>query len=302
MDKCFDREELIASYLDCTLPEAERRQFEKHLATCDGCLAELIAAQVELREIASETTEEVAALRMTGKKAAAGRRHVFGMLVPHRRFGSFVAAGAVLSSLAAVAAVVLLIITMRSYRFDPDYREGLHLLGKLMEVRAVGELKLSGDGVRAVMANNTYRGNGLLHRNLSIETDERLERALARHPGNAEILNALGHFHMVDGQPEMAVIYYEWALRARPDDPALLNNLAAAVYRTGEITEAERLLLEAEHQENPPPESYFNLGVLYGETGQRELQRVHLEIYLGMVPDSPWADEARRMLEADQPE
>ena len=106
---------------------------------------------------------------------------------------------------------------------------------------------------------------------------------------------------MVDGQPEMAGIYYEWALRARPNDPATLNNLAAVAYRLGDVMEAERLLLEAEHQENPPPESFFNLGLLYGETGQRELQRVHLEIYLRMAPDSPLADEARRMLETDRP-
>lgn len=141
----------------------------------------------------------------------------------------------------------------------------------------------------------------MLHLDLSLRTEERLERSLARYSGNARILDALGHFYMADGQPEMAVIYYERALRARPDDPALLNNLAAAVYRTGGIAEAERLLLEAEHRENPPPESYFNLGVLYGETGHRELQRVHFETYLGMAPGSPWADEARRILESEKP-
>ncbi len=298
MNGYCDREEIIASYLDRTLPESERREFEKHLATCDECLSELIAAQTELREMSSERLEETSSRRSTGKRRAGGWRYAFGDIVPRGRVGIFAAA---LSGLTAAMAVVFLVATMQSHMFDPDYREGVHLLGKLMDVRDAGELKLAGVKGRAVATNNIYRGDGMLQRNLSIRAGERLEKALARHPGNAEVLSALGHFHMVDGQPEMAGIYYEWALRVHPDDPVLLNNLAAASYRTGKTTEAERLLLEAEHHQDPPPECYFNLGVLYGETGQRELQRIHLELYIGMAPDSPWAEEARRMLETVRP-
>ncbi len=293
-----DREELIASYLDRTLSEAERKEFEEHLATCNKCLAELIAAQAELREISSDVADRLPSGSTVRRNSAAGWRSILSGLASRRRFGTI---GTALASLAAVAVIILLMTSMRSYRFDPDYREGIYLLGRLMELREAGNLKLTGKGVRDVTANNTYRGNGLLHRNLSLETVERLEAALNRHPGNAEILSALGHLHMVDGQPEMARIYYEWALRYRRDDPEILNNLAAAAYRRGEMAEAERLLLEAEHQKNPPPECYFNLGVLYGENGQRELQRMHLEIYLEMVPNSPWASDARRMLEANLP-
>jgi tetratricopeptide (TPR) repeat protein len=298
MDTHRDREEFIASYLDRTLSESERREFEEHLATCNACLAELIAVQAELREMSSETADRLPTGRIARRWASFSWKPALGRLVTHRGFGIHQTA---LSSLTAVAVIVLLMISMQSYRFDPDYREGIYLLERLMKLRDTGKLELTGIGAWNPTATNTYRGNGLLHQKLSLETDERLEAALARHPGNTDILSALGHFHMVDGQPGMAEIYYEWALRARPDDPAILNNLAAAAYRTGEITKAERLLLEAEHQKNPPPECFFNLGVLYGETGQKELQRVHLDFYLQMAPDSHLADEARRMLETDRP-
>ncbi|HER43974.1 MAG TPA: tetratricopeptide repeat protein [Candidatus Eisenbacteria bacterium] len=294
MDTNHDREELIASYLDRSLPEAERREFEEHLAACDDCLSELIAAQTELRELTSKDAADAPPRPAIGP-AEGHRESPFGSPLALRRSRRLASAGA---AILALAAALLLTAMMQSSRFDPDYREGIHLLGRLMEVRDAGTLKLSGDGVRAAAAGTAYRGAGLLHLDLALETDKRLERALARHPGSARILNALGHFHMVDGQPEMAEIYYERALRISPDDPVLLNNLAAAAYRHGETETAQRLLLEAEHRNDPPLETIFNLGVLYGETGQRELQRVHLERYLELAPHSPWAGEARRLLEA----
>jgi tetratricopeptide (TPR) repeat protein len=300
MDKYCNSEEWIASYLDRTIPETERREFEEHLARCDRCLVELITAQTELKEISSEMEKEIAARRTMRNKHPWRFIYPSGRLIPLARFGRSIPTSPALSSLTAIAAAIIFIIALQSYRFDPDYREGIYLLGRLMEVRETGKLKLAGETTKPLTANNTYRGNGLLHLNLALITDERLESALARHPENARIFSALGHLHMVDGQPEMAGIYYERALRVRPNDPVSLNNLAAVAYRRGKIEEAEELLLEAKRHENPPPECFYNLGVLYGETGERELQRVNLEIYLEMVPDSPWADEARGMLEADQ--
>lgn len=34
---CSDLVELVTEYFEGSLPEADRRQFEEHLADCDGC-------------------------------------------------------------------------------------------------------------------------------------------------------------------------------------------------------------------------------------------------------------------------
>jgi tetratricopeptide (TPR) repeat protein len=296
MERYCDREDWIASYLDRTLPEAEHRELEEHLATCDRCLAELIAAQTELREIEGEAGDVNRFRRTTRNERFRELETLFDRFMPLMRLGKSIMTGVVLSSFAAITAAAFFLIAMQSYRFDPSYREGMFLLGRLLEVRKVGKLMLAGEGIQPVAQRGRYRGNGMLHLDLSLKTDERLERALARHPDNARILNALGHFHMADGQPEMAGIYFERALLVQPDDARSLNNLATAAYRRGDIAVAEKLLLQAEHHEDPLPECFYNLGVLYGEMGRTGLQRVHLEKFLEMAPDSPRADEARRIL------
>jgi len=297
MRRYCDREDWIASYLDRTLPEAEHRELEEHLATCDRCLAELITAQTELREIVGIVGDANGSRRTTRNERFRELEPLFDRFISLMRFGRSITASVALSSFAAIVVAAFFLIAMQSYRFDPSYREGMFLLGRLLEVREVGKLIPTGEGIHPNVSTDTFRGNRMLHIDLSLKTDERLKKALAGHPSNTHILTALGHYHMADGQPEIAGIYYERALTTQPGDACSLNNLAASLYRRGELAKAEKLLLQAEHGENPPPEVFYNLGVLYGEMGKTELQRVHLERFLEVAPGSSRAYEARRMLE-----
>ena len=294
MEKGCDREELIAAYLDRMLPVEERLEFEKHLATCDACLMELISAKSELGEITSE---------MAVDAAVGERRSLYEHARPSRfstkraHSGGSPVIQAAFSSCAAILFAVLFMGAMLSYRLDPGFKEGAYLLDRLLEVRETGPFLLSNGASRPGIEINTVRGNRRLHVGLSLDTGERLKRTLARYPENAYLLSALGQYHMADGRPDIALIYLERALEIRPDDARILNDLAAALYRKGSFGEAENLLLRAEKGEETPPEVLYNLGVLYGERGDRDLQIEYIQRFLESAPDSPRSDEARRMLE-----
>ena len=297
MENYCNREDWIASYLDKALPEEKRLEFEEHIASCNSCLEELISAKAELREISAEMEDTTGARNLESGLVHNGFYRLFHLFFPPTRSGRSSVVQVALSCCAATAVAALFIVMMHSYRFDPSYREGTYLLGRLLEVRETGSLLLSANGFQPTVSTYTFRGNMRLHIDLSLDTAEQLKKALANHPYNAHVLSALGHYHMAEGQPEMAGIYYERALIDKPDDARLLNNLAAAAYRKGEMSEAERLLLQAEHSKPPPPEVFYNLGVLYGEMGNPELERIHLEKFIEVAPGSLRAIEARRMLE-----
>lgn len=293
MENYCDREDIVASYLDRALPEEERLEFEEHLATCDSCLMGLISAESELREIAAE-----AAARDRTPGSARDRSARPSLSSARRpRPGGFTAVQTVFACCTAIVFAVSFLAMIYSYRFDPGYREGTHLLDRLLEVRETGALLLSDGAFRPMVSTYTVRGNRRLHVGLSLDTAERLKRTLARYPDNANVLSALGHYHMTDGQPDIALIYYERVLGVRPGDARALNNLAAALYRIGSFSEAEKLLLRAKEGTNTPAEVFYNLGVLYGETGERELQKVYIRRFLESAPGSPRAAEARRTLE-----
>jgi anti-sigma factor RsiW len=54
---CQELVELVTDYLEGALTEDDRRRFEDHLATCDGCRAYLDQMRVTIR-VAGELTPE----------------------------------------------------------------------------------------------------------------------------------------------------------------------------------------------------------------------------------------------------
>lgn len=64
-------------------------------------------------------------------------------------------------------------------------------------------------------------------------------RILERTPDDSAANFALGMACLMESSDEMAVFYLEKARRAKPNEPAILNNLAIAYLRTGDLVQAE---------------------------------------------------------------
>jgi tetratricopeptide (TPR) repeat protein len=300
MDDYCNREDWLAAYLDKTVSGRELIRIEQHLATCSKCLSELIAAKTELDDIAATDPElhrerglGFISSRATGH-AASSAAAADSPNIP-RLFRFPILSASISAALALVIGISFLhLIDTREY--DPDYKEAMYLLHNIMSVSRIGPLRLSDGRREPPSGTNSLRSGGSLHRNLAVRTEGRLRRSLNRYPGDHAILTALGHLYISTGQPERAEIYYENALLLKPRDPSILNNIAVAAYRRGEPSRALEHLVQAEHLDNPPPETMYNIAVLYGESNKMELQQSYLRLFLELDGTSPWAERARKLI------
>jgi tetratricopeptide (TPR) repeat protein len=299
MNDYCDREDWLAAYLDRTIAEGERVRIEEHLAKCSRCLSELIAAKTELDDIdeafhgprsgLSRSPIILLPLRISASLSASiGRRGMGGPAFLHIVYRSIPAA---LSLLIGIS--LLCLIDTRVY--CPDYKEAVYMLQNIISASRIGPLRLSDGRREPPSAPNTLRSGGNMHRITTVRIERKLQRALNRYPADHAILVALGHLYIASGQPERAETYYENALLLKPGDPRIINNVAVAAYRRGDPCRALALLLQVERTFDVPPEILYNIAILYGESGDRQLQRKYLGSFLDIDGTSPWAERAREL-------
>lgn len=150
-----------------------------------------------------------------------------------------------------------------------------------------------------------FAGDGFERR---VRAEARIERDLATAPA-AETRAAAGVRDLLGGNIGRGIAALEAARLARPDDPRILNDLAAAhlVWDEDEGRGVARVkalswALRAVELDPQSPEWQFNLALA--------LEALHLELaareawerYLEMDSRSPWAERARRHLEAFEEE
>ena len=133
------------------------------------------------------------------------------------------------------------------------------------------------------------------------QAEEALRLGLAAHPGQPDLLRAMGLVHLVGGPPEQAgseltqVLairpndvptmvdkavaldmsrhhaeaqqIYRQALALAPDDPEIRNNMAVSMMLEGRLAEAEAQLAPMKYSEASSERMKNNLGVIYAATG-----------------------------------
>jgi tetratricopeptide (TPR) repeat protein len=124
--------------------------------------------------------------------------------------------------------------------------------------------------------------------------DTLFRRALAVTKNNwfahMSLAGALG----MQGDLAGAAAQYEEALKIRPHDPILLNNLGFILGRQGRIEEAMANFREASQLKPDYPEPLFNSGVLFLKLNQIDQARARCEA-LERV-DRRWADQLREFI------
>lgn len=120
-------------------------------------------------------------------------------------------------------------------------------------------------------------------------------------PDNVGPWIALGNLYMQRGQPSLAIVQYEQALRLRPGNTAVRASLAAAMASVGRTPEA-RVQLARVVEQSPSARSWFDLGYLDFRDERMADAAREFERALALDPQDPsareWLAEARARLAA----
>jgi tetratricopeptide (TPR) repeat protein len=109
------------------------------------------------------------------------------------------------------------------------------------------------------------------------------EKILVNAPDNADVLNNLAYFLVVDGEKlDLALQYAKKAVKNSPDNPEVLDTYAYVLYKNGRFEEAaENARASLQHYESQkgyaPSEVYEHLGMILKELGQRDEARATYE-------------------------
>jgi tetratricopeptide (TPR) repeat protein len=104
------------------------------------------------------------------------------------------------------------------------------------------------------------------------------------------------------GDLDAALTSYRLALRDKPDDPRVLQNMAIAFSRTGRLEEAVRCYRQALEYDADLAGAHYGLAFLLIKRGELDAAAFHLESFLARPPRGPeaerWIGHARDTLES----
>lgn len=113
------------------------------------------------------------------------------------------------------------------------------------------------------------------------------------------------------GDYDAALTSYRLALRDKPDDPRVLQNMAIAFSRVGRMEEAVRCYRQALEFDASLSGAHYGLAFLLLKRGELDEAALHLQRFLDSPPNSPeavqWIQHARSTLDslsaaAEEPE
>jgi tetratricopeptide (TPR) repeat protein len=103
------------------------------------------------------------------------------------------------------------------------------------------------------------------------------------------------------GDYDAALTSYRLALRDRPNDRKILQNMAIAFSKTGQVEEAVRCYRRVLEIEPATPGAHYGLAFLLIKRGEYEEAAEHLEAFLAQPPNTPekerWLRHAADTLE-----
>jgi tetratricopeptide (TPR) repeat protein len=294
-----DTEQWMAAYLDGRLAQGELREYETHVAGCSRCRAELEAMRAELEEMGlGLAAREAIARRAASAGVEAGNGALTGFIArAARALRARPAALAAASSAAALLVAAFFILPRVIPSLDADLRRGEANVQRILATTDLGDLRLVGGASRPVAHTGAVRGAVAPSRTIFTQTEAALQKTLVRRPNSSVAYDRLGDLYVAEGEADRAATAYRSALLIKPDDPALLNDLAVALFRGGDLMLSREYLERASAAVDAPVEIWYNLAMVWRASGNREEMKRYLRLYLEKDPHSPWAGKARRILD-----
>lgn len=294
-------DELIDDYLDGSLAPAEREKFALHFLSTAERGEKLAFARHLFDYLSKQTTADTAADVNAAGDAPARPRSGAPAHVRTSRLGS--------SLKIAAAALLLVGACYGVWRYaaqESELDRGLRLLAQAQRDRRTTEARVSG---LAHARLDVTRGPGATDP-AQTAAEAQLRVALDEDPGPAA-RHALGRALLAAGRPDEAVAELEAALKDAPADARLLSDLGAAYLERGRLAPAPgdaagradfshalELFDRALALDASLPEAHFNRALAYERLRQPARAAQSWRDYLALDPSTPWADEARRRLDA----
>lgn len=304
MGRMCNNEMWLAAYIDRTLSEAERREYERHISRCPGCLADLIAAKADLDEVLGELALEAEGRRLAAMQARGGAfaslplgaLRIFSLFAPLRGSGRVLSASfaAFAVSLAIVAGFSALLL---SPSWHPGVIAGKTYLARLLATTDLGDMRLAGSPRVPPVHGIVYRGHEDSSARLFELGLQALMNARDEYGGSPLICRLLGDLYLAHGDDEEAASWYRKELQSDRRDARALNGLAVAAYRRGDIAESRACLEKALDSRRPDADVYYNLAQLARHAGNTDEYRSFLTGYLERDSSSPLAEHVREILQ-----
>ena len=129
------------------------------------------------------------------------------------------------------------------------------------------------DDTRLIYARALHNANG--GRTADAERD--LRRVLELKPGDVDAMNALG-YTLADANQKLDEAYslIQVAIKAKPEEPAVIDSLGWVQYRRGNLAEAETALRRA-YEKQPDAEIASHLGEVLWHRGNKDEAKTILE-------------------------
>jgi tetratricopeptide (TPR) repeat protein len=134
-----------------------------------------------------------------------------------------------------------------------------------------------------------------------LEGEARIARELAKDPTNPALLQAMGRTDLLDWNYDAAIASFEQALKARPDSPSLMTDLASAYFERVEANHqatgygaAAEFLSRALRASRDDPVALFNRAIVYERMRLYDQAIEDWQRYLRVDPDGSWTSEATK--------
>jgi CHAT domain-containing protein/tetratricopeptide (TPR) repeat protein len=285
-------DEMVDEYVEDRLPERDRELFEaSFLATADG--REQVSFARSLRKYVSAAAAE------SPDKVIKGHQPFWRK---HPAFGSYVRL--------AAAAVVLLGIGLGIWRvffYQSEVSKGMAALAQAYRERRPLEARIS--GLPYAPAARTRGGQEGFEQTERERAKLILLNAASEHPGPASD-HALGKLYLAERDFNQAVIQFEKALKADPDNAQLHSDYGVALLELGKSAQMkgepgrglEYFAQGLEHLDRALElspsifEALFNRALCVQRMGLQQQAIEAWKNYLEKDPSSKWAEEARQNL------
>ncbi|HQL78767.1 MAG TPA: tetratricopeptide repeat protein [Verrucomicrobiota bacterium] len=128
-------------------------------------------------------------------------------------------------------------------------------------------------------------GDALGEKGQMDEAIRQYQQALRLRPDDPGVLNNLGLVLFKQGQPDEAIRQYEQSLRLQPDNAHAHNNLGVVLASQGQTNEARRRFEQAVRLQADYAEARRNLGKILADQGQTDEAIHQFEAAIGLRPD-----------------
>lgn len=283
-EACLDAQ-LLASYIDGRVTEAERARVEAHLAQCDDCyfvFSETFQAPKEGEVVPGPAVEPVPPAKDDRWKRILARR-----VAP------------------ALAAAATMAVAFQIYRSDPR-PDDTALVAALNNLEAAAgpyrqfESRLSVGTIYKPQAVRVRSASAAGEASIALrEAALQVQTAAEGRERGVKERRALAVMYLALGNAESAADLVPDGVQAGTD-PALLNDMAAALLARGDDGDASRalqLLDRAAVLEPNRADVWFNIGLAAEAIGNTARARDAWTRYLTIDPSSDWAHEVRGHLD-----